>query len=206
MKDLGISEFKSNEANYQVIYLSGDGGMNTFSVDLCKQFQKEGYSVIAINSKKYFWSAKDPKQLGTMITAVIDRYNKLWGKRPFIIMGYSFGADVASFIPANISAETLENIKDLILLQPSSSTDFEIKLADLYGSSAKRIDRKYNILKELNRLSTPKTLCLFSVEEKDPLKEELKNAHLSVEVLPGDHRFNYDYPLLIDRIIKFIAK
>lgn len=206
MKDVEISEYKSNSpASNYIVYLSGDGGMNTFSVNLCKQFQAKGYSVIAINSKKYFWSAKEPKDLGAIITKIINQYNKEWGEKPFTIVGYSFGADAVAFIPANVSDKIQGAIKSLILLQPSSSTDFEIKLAELYGSSDHE-DRKYSILRELNQMKSPAVLCLFSVEEKGLLKTKLQNKHIAVEVLPGDHRFNYNYPLLINRITEFIAK
>jgi len=205
MKDVEISEYKSQSgSNNYILYLCGDGGMNTFSVNLCKQFQAKGYSVIALNSRKYFWSAKEPKQLGDLIVKIINQYNKDWGERPFIIIGYSFGADAVAFIPANVSAKVLASIKSLIMLQPSSSTDFEIKLADLYSSSD-NADRKYNVIKELNQLRYPEVLCLFSAEEKDLIRTKLQNKHLAVETLPGDHRFNYAYPLLINRITKFIT-
>jgi type IV secretory pathway VirJ component len=38
-----------------VLYISGDGGFNTFSTALCNAISKEGYSITAVNAKSYFW-------------------------------------------------------------------------------------------------------------------------------------------------------
>ena len=42
-----------------VIYLTGDGGWNKFSQDLAALFVAKGYSLVALNSRKYFWGCQD---------------------------------------------------------------------------------------------------------------------------------------------------
>ena len=45
-----------------IIYISGDGGLNSFSKQFCQALNDKGYSVVLFNSLKYFWSKKTPQQ------------------------------------------------------------------------------------------------------------------------------------------------
>src|SRR5690348_12054349 len=45
-----------------LFYITGDGGLNSFSSGLCSTLNKQGYDVIALNARKYFWSKKTTQQ------------------------------------------------------------------------------------------------------------------------------------------------
>ena len=111
-----------------ILFVTGDGGWNSFSTQLTSELSKNGYPVIAFDSKKYFWDKKTPVQFGKDVQVILDQYLKEWNKESFIIVGYSFGADVSSFLPANLSKNLSDKLNAMILLSSGYSTGFEVKL------------------------------------------------------------------------------
>ncbi len=61
---LPVSAYKGSPANKTLFfYISGDGGLNNFfSRTFMQQFRQQGFSIIGMNSKSYFWSKKTPEQ------------------------------------------------------------------------------------------------------------------------------------------------
>lgn len=182
-----------------IVYLTGDGGWNNFSEQLCDDLHKQGYSVVVFNSRKYFWNAVSPDQFINDLEGIINFYLKQSPVQSFGVVGYSFGADVGAFIPAMLSDELKEKLRPMVLMSPGLSTDFEVKLMDLLG--APEADRKYKILPELKQTSVP-ILCLFGNDEELRIKEYLKESEkITVEILPGGHRFDFDTKKLVTQII-----
>ncbi len=182
-----------------VIYITGDGGWNSFNQQMVQELEKDGYGVVALNSRKYFWSEKSPDTFARAIEKLSNYYLEKWKKSSLIIVGYSFGADVASFLPNRVSAELLHKIKKIALISPSASTDFVIKLSDLVSES-ENVNRKYKVGPEINQVLIP-FVCTFGNDEEKALKNTpIKNKDITVKKLPGDHRYNYDFSLLTKTI------
>src|SRR5258706_9284946 len=78
-----------------IFYISGDGGFNKFSASFMQTLSKQGYAVIGLNAKDYFWSRKKPQEAANAIEAAINESNRQWKKKNIVLIGYSFGADVA---------------------------------------------------------------------------------------------------------------
>lgn len=205
-KKLPVTEYGNTEKGESklVIYISGDGGINTFSESLCRELVKTGYSVVALDSKKYFWTEKTPEQFATDVEYLAKYYMSLWGSNSFILVGYSFGADVSAFIPRRIQTGILAKMETVILLVPYASTDFEIKLMDMLGNNS--VMRKYNITDELNAIHDHQILCLFPEDEEDSIKDNLHNKNIKIKVLPGKHRFDNDYSGVVDAIVEGIDR
>jgi len=183
-----------------VIYLTGDGGWNKFSQDLGASFVNKGYCFVALNSRKYFWDVKTPDALTKDINMLATHFLRLWKKSKVLIIGYSFGADVAAFLPTRLAARVLHQTSLLVLISASASTDFVVKLSDLIvGSDSK--DRKYDVAAELRKSPLP-VLCIFGVEEDLILKKELRpSARIEIEEVPGTHHYNQQSNTLVDRIL-----
>src|SRR5436190_13946887 len=81
-----------------VFYISGDGGFNKFSTSFMQSLNKEGYAVIGLDAKDYFWNKKRPQEAATAIEEVLNGSNKEWKKKNIVLIGYSFGADVSPFM------------------------------------------------------------------------------------------------------------
>ena len=178
-----------------VIYITGDGGWNSFNQQLVQVIEERGYAVAALNSRKYFWSEKSPEEFAHDVEMLSCYYMNVFEKTSVIIVGYSFGADVASFLPGRLSVRLQKKISKIALISPSASTDFVIRLADLVGDS-ENMDRKYKVKPEIEQIRLP-VVCTFGLEETKILKNALSgNNILTIKVLPGDHRYNNDFALL----------
>jgi len=145
--------------NTLVIYLTGDGGWNSFSQELVKEMERGGYGVVSLNTRKYFRKEKTPDNFAQDIESLSNYYMTKWMKTSVVIVGYSFGADVAAFLPRRLSVSLLEKMKHIALLSPSASTDFVINLADLIGDS-RNTKRKYKVGREVNESGLP-VVCIF---------------------------------------------
>jgi type IV secretory pathway VirJ component len=114
-------------------------------------------------------------------------------------VGYSFGADVASFLPGRISVELQKKIKKIALLSPSASTDFVIRLGDMIGAN-ENVNRKYKVGPEISKIGLP-LVCVFGVDEVMTIKNTFQKTKVhSIFELPGDHQYNQDFGLLLKTI------
>ncbi len=200
LKDLPLETSPSaGNQNDLVLYLTGDGGFNTFSQKFKAEFEKKGYGVVALNSRKYFWKGKSPEVFARDIEKISNHFMKNWKKASLIIVGYSFGADVASFLPRLLTIELQNKIKKIALLSPSSSTDFEVRLSDLLATSDDAA-RKYKVGGEIEKNRLPMA-CIFGKNENLLLKNSLsENDSLKVYQLPGGHHYNDNFSLLMKTI------
>lgn len=182
-----------------VIYISGDGGWNSFNQNMVQEFEILGYGVVVLNTRKYFWNEKSPEVFAQDFGRLSTYYLKEWKKSSLIIVGYSFGADVASFLPGRLPAELQKKIKKIALLSPSASNDFIIRLSDMIGEN-ENVNRKYKVRPEIEKTELP-IVCIFGKDEVMVLKSSLeKSKSLSILELPGDHQYNNNLSLLLKTI------
>jgi type IV secretory pathway VirJ component len=174
-----------------VFFLTGDGGWNTFSQKLVTELAENGYSVIALDCRQYFWQAKTPDQFTADAQTIIDYYLHVWHKSGFAIVGYSFGADVGVFLPGRISKNLFTHLKNMVLLSPGASTDFAIRLIDMVGLGKASV-WKYKTGPELNKIAVP-VLCVFGDDEDMAFKTNLKESEYIHKItIPGSHHYNSD--------------
>ncbi|NEW81084.1 MAG: hypothetical protein GZ094_01780 [Mariniphaga sp.] len=191
---LQLSASKGSNAAL-VLYLSGDGGWNEFNQKLVQEFEKQGYGVVTLNTRKYFWDQKSPEVFAGDIDQLSKYYLKEWKKSSVVIVGYSFGADVGIFLPGRLSSELQKKIIKIALISPSASSDFVIRLSDMIGDS-ENVNRKFKVKPEIEKADMP-VICIFGNDEKLMLKTNLpKKKNLIIYELPGDHRYNNDFKAL----------
>ena len=200
LKDLPLDASASKGSSSDlVIYLTGDGGLNSFSQKIKEEFEKKGFGVVTLNSRKYFWKGKSPEVFARDIEKISNYFMKSWEKAKLIIVGYSFGADVASFLPGLLNMELQNKIKKIALLSPSASTDFEVRLSDLLATTDDA-ERKYKVGGEIEKNKLPMA-CIFGQDENLLLKKSLaENDSLKIYQLPGGHHYNDNFPLLMEII------
>lgn len=189
----------TGKKNALILYITGDGGWNKFSENLMHEFEKQGFGVISLNSYKYFTEEKSPESFARDVDEISGHYLQEWNKSALIIVGYSFGADVASFLPGNLKSQLKEKVKKVALLSPSASTDFIIKISDLLGWND-NVNGKYKVLPEIESSQLP-VVCILGESEKLLLKNYLNPGNnLSVHEIPGGHRFNDNFNGLVQII------
>ena len=72
-----------------------------------QSLNKEGYAVIGLDAKDYFWNKKRPQEAATASEEVLNGSNKEWKKKNIVLIGYSFGADVSPFMLTHFDSPAL---------------------------------------------------------------------------------------------------
>ena len=199
-QSLPLKDWPGNASLPLVIYISGDGGFNKFSNNLCAVISEKGYQVIALDAKSYFWNKKSPGQAATGLEKEINNASANNESRKIIFTGYSFGADVLPFI-YNQFPENLKNrIRSVIMISPSGSTDFEIHLSDMLGGNTKR---EMDVFKEVNNMGIPTTVVINGDDEKDTGAGLVTRKNFHHETIPGGHHFEGDINTLASVMMKY---
>ncbi len=198
--ELPVKEWGSHAQNPFVLYISGDGGFNRFSLDLCNVLHSSGYSVTAVDAKSYFWHKKTPEQSALDIGMYLKKEFNGRQNQDLVLVGYSFGADVLPFIIQKLPSSLRIKIRSTILISPSATTDFEIHMTDIFGYAAKR---NMDVPAEINKLTDEKIVTIFGDDESDfPVSRIRINKYTNL-VLPGGHHFNGETDILAHTLIKY---
>ena len=199
--DFAVTEWKTAKHDKPfVFYISGDGGMNDFSTNLCKEINESGYDVAALNAKSYFWNKKTPAETAKEIINYLQKQFIGRTNQEFVVVGYSFGADVMPFIVNNLTEATHEKLMSTVLLSPSTSTDFEIHWSDMFGSSKKR---SMDVVAEINKLGAKKLAIICGDDEDEFPFKQVKIPNFKNAILPGGHHYDKDSNIVAKTIVGF---
>jgi type IV secretory pathway VirJ component len=191
-QNLPVDTLNSNDSNKPLIfYLTGDGGMNSFSKSFIKQWNRHGYPIIALNLKSYLWNAKTPDKAAADVTGLLRKYMHNWKRQRLVLVGYSLGADVLPFVQTRLEDDVKDKSSNLVLLSPSATTDFEVHV--FYSSKGASVPA------EINKLTKP-TLIIFGNAEKDVPEKSISNKNVTIIKVPGDHHYNDDVAYLVQQI------
>jgi type IV secretory pathway VirJ component len=184
-----------------IFYITGDGGFNNFSIDLCKSLNKKRYDVFALNAKSYFWNKQTPEQAAGDINNYLSK--KLTGRKnqQVVLFGYSFGADVLPFIISRLSKNIHDHVLISFLMASSGSTDFKIHWSDIFGGNIKR---SMDVVSEINKLTNDKIVIITGSDEMKLPLNKITLKKYTHEVLPGGHHFDGDTNEITNVILKHI--
>ncbi|WP_343557809.1 AcvB/VirJ family lysyl-phosphatidylglycerol hydrolase [Sphingobacterium sp.] len=171
-----------------VLYLSGDGGFNSFSNKLCELIAGAGYTVAAIDSKNYFWKKKSPKEIAADVSNTLKNLLSSRQNTRLFVVGYSFGADAVPFIINRLDPGVKKNVKSIVLLEPSVSTDLEIHIADILGRSNTK--RSLDVVDEINRMEGIKMGLILGDDEADFPIQKITLKNFTKKYLAGGHHFS----------------
>lgn len=177
-----LKEWTNKSDSLLVFYISGDGGMNSFSTSLCNSINQSGHNITALDAKSYFWRKKTPEKSAADVAAYIQSQPS---SRQIVLIGYSFGADVLPFIVNRLPESVLRRVRSVIMLSPSTSTDFEVKLSGMLGFGGKG---SWDVAAEIGRLRSQRNVIIAGSEEKSDYANK-KNRNYSFQTLPGGHHF-----------------
>lgn len=202
INNLPIQEWPASAQNKPLIfYISGDGGMNSFSTGLCEMLNKKGFEVSALNAKTYFWDKKTPEQT----TSDISKYlaSKLNGRKnqQVVLIGYSFGADVLPFVINKLPQILNQKLLVSFFMAPSGSTDFEIHWSDIFGGNKKR---SMEVVSEINKINGNKIVILNGSEEQGLDLSKITLKKYTLEVIPGGHHFEGNIAEIVKVILNDI--
>jgi type IV secretory pathway VirJ component len=182
-----------------ILYLSGDGGENSFSKSFIQQLVDNRYPVVFFNSLKYFWSKKTPEQAAADAQKIVNHFKAEWKTQKFIIIGYSFGADVTPFLVTRLSKESFASVKNIVLLSPSKTTDFEVHVSELFGKGK---NTGASVAAEINKIAQKPVLILAGEEESGNLDTGALKVQYKLVKLKGGHRYDSNTAELASAIFK----
>ncbi len=172
-----------------VLFISGDGGWTGFDQQICDQLSAKHLPVVGLNSQSYFWKAKSPEQTTNDLAPLLRQYLAQWGKSKFLLLGYSFGANVAPFVYNRLPADLREKAEGVVLLSPDVKGDFEIHVAGMLGWGG----GAYDVAAEVRRMQGVPVLCVSGEKEDNAFKQALQGAaHTRFVKIPGSHHYDND--------------
>ncbi|WP_020180580.1 AcvB/VirJ family lysyl-phosphatidylglycerol hydrolase [Methylopila sp. M107] len=183
-----------------VIY-AGDGGWRDLDKSIAGYFQQEGYGVVGVDTLRYFWNEKSPKEMGDDLEAIVGRYAKDWKTNRILLGGYSFGADVIPFAWGNVSKQVRDRVKLIALLGLSKTADFEVSVSGWLGVGS----GDHDVLKPASQMPMDKVLCMYGQDEIAEPDNDVACATDAIDPkarvqLPGGHHFDGNYEKLAERI------
>jgi type IV secretory pathway VirJ component len=169
-----------------VLFITGDGGWKNFDPRLAQQFLNRQAPVVALNALHYFWSRKTPEQTTATVQMLLEKYMKRWHKQTFILVGFSFGADVMPFIVNRLPDTLMRSCKGVALFSPGTTTDFEIHLSQMMSSHRRW---RYDVVKEMESMKPVRLLSFFGDEEHEFPVKILSKPGWQVIYLHGGHHY-----------------
>jgi type IV secretory pathway VirJ component len=183
-----------------VVMFSGDGGWARLDRAVTAELAKNGLPTVGWDSLSYFWKARQPEEVALDLERVLRHYLDVWKKERFVLIGYSFGADVLPAIIHRLPADLRDQIDLAVFLGLSDHASFEFHLTDWISDSPDEGDQP--VRPELVRLSGMKRLCIYGADEEDSACPKVTEWGVIVEKMPGDHHFDEDYPGVAQRILE----
>ncbi|SAK93475.1 bacterial virulence protein VirJ [Caballeronia fortuita] len=200
VSDLPLIELRAAQpTDLLAIVISGDGGWRDLDKTMALALQRDGVSVIGIDSLRYFWSEKSPQQTANDLARVIRAYNARWHTSHVALVGYSFGADVMPFAYNRLPDAARAQVSYISLMGFAPDADFQIRVTGWLGMKAS--DKALKVRPELNKLPPSMVQCIYGEKEEDTLCPDLTKTGIDVVKLPGDHHFGGDYDALARRIL-----
>jgi type IV secretory pathway VirJ component len=180
-----------------VFMVSGDGGFKEFTVSLAQAMRDKGYSVALMDARSYFWNKKTPEETTAAIAAYVAKSLPAEGNHKWVMIGYSFGADITPFVVNRLPDSLKSKLSDVLLLSPSTSTDFEIHLSDIFGGGKKRA---MDVIQEINRMGKQPIAVFSGDKESEFPVSQIKLPAFKYELIKGDHHYNGDFKLVAARL------
>jgi type IV secretory pathway VirJ component len=191
-----ITNAKTEDRNAPVaLLISGDGGWYGFEQSIADNLAKNGIPTVGLDSKKYFWNRRTPEETAADIAATLNHYAKVWEREKFLLIGYSLGSEIVPFIVNRLPEEMKSKIVSNVLLSPETSTDFEIHISNMLGMGNRQ--NTYNVTEEIIKMQTVPTLIIFGAGEKSDVPALLAHTTVKVRIIPGDHHYKFNLPLII---------
>ncbi|WP_170937120.1 MULTISPECIES: virulence factor family protein [Rhodomicrobium] len=182
-----------------VVFFSGDGGWRDIDKQIGDYLSARGVAVIGVDSLRYFWSKKDPKQIAADVDRIVAHYQRKWHPERIGLLGFSFGADVLPLAWGKLSRDTQKAVNLIALLGLSSTADLQISVEGWLGLSSGE-----GIAPYLAGLPAQKVMCFFGTDEKADketgcILPELGKATLIER--PGGHHFDGVYQPVAESIL-----
>ena len=189
---------KIQKGNIMALLYSGDGGWGFTEQPLSQELAKVGIPVIGFNSPRYFFNPLTPVRTADDAENIIRYYMNLWNKKEIILIGYSYGADIAPYILNRLSPDLSPKIKTLVLMAPTKTIEFSVRGNGIFGIHGLPT---YNVQDEVNKIKNTKIICFYGVGETDTLCKNLQQQkNIVILTHTGGHQIGNNYADLFSEL------
>ena len=173
-----------------VILFPGDGGWRDFIDVVGRKIQSRGTPVVGFNTIPYFNEEKKPEQVAKDIQRVMYNFEHIWHRHKVILAGYSFSAELMTFVYNKIDKKYQDQIVSLVLIAPSNMADFIVNPVYEYDAG-----RSHNVLPEIEKILGGKATIICDKYKRAlcrKIPDSLANQY-KLDQLDVDHDFNGNY-------------
>jgi type IV secretory pathway VirJ component len=179
------------------VLLTGDGGWADIDKSVAAGLAARGIPVVGWNSLDYYWAARTPEGAASDLQRVIDYYSRQWSRSRILVVGYSFGADVASFLVNRLPDSVKARVNGVALLGPSAYATFAFHVTSWLGLDH---DTQYPTAPEIARITVPVT-CVLPTDDTDSVCHHIKSSQVRVLTVGTGHHFSGEYRHIVDDLL-----
>jgi len=175
------------------ILISGNAGWWGIDDQIAEHLAEGGVTTVGLNSMGWFIQARTPQETAALIARIAGAFD---GKRPLILVGYSFGADIAATVYSFLPPDLRVRIQRIALLGLSRQADYAIGFWKI-------ADHRQATVQAIAAIHGPHIQCFRGSDEGDRSACGLLDAsQVEVVTVPGGHHFNGDYASLARHILE----
>ena len=200
VSDLPLVEVPPAGAGHDTmaVMLTGDGGWADLDKAIAAGLAAAGVPVVGWSSLEYYWTPRTPEAAAADLARIVNHYTAAWRKDRVIVVGYSFGADVAPFLVNRLADAVKSRVAKVVLLGPSDTASFEFHIASWIGGGG---DPKYRTVPEVERAPVPVT-CVSAADESDSVCHTMRGTRIRSVGVGRGHHFSGEYGRLVDLILE----
>ncbi|MFT3723269.1 MAG: AcvB/VirJ family lysyl-phosphatidylglycerol hydrolase [Hyphomonadaceae bacterium] len=201
MLPLHPPEHGPDRAKTVAIFLTGDGGWASFDQKVCAALTSAGVPATGFDTGAYFSEMRDPTIASQALAGAIETVKDRWSADHVIIVGYSFGADVAPFLVNRLPPDLKSSIDRVALMSPSAEAPFQVTLTERVGLDAPGARPVIPELKTLNDAGA-RIACLYGERDHDAVCPSLTLASMKKVEMRGGHGLADDHQAVANAILQ----
>jgi type IV secretory pathway VirJ component len=197
--DLALEEVPvaaGNRASTMAIILTGDGGWAELDKAIAQGLVTHGVPSVGWSSLHYYWKPRTPETAAADLARIMRHYQSAWSVNRFLLVGYSFGADVLPFLVNRLPDSLRAQVQSIALLGLSATADFEFHVADWIR---RPVNTNFQTIPEVERLTIPVT-CVRGEAEDESACRSLRGPHIRAVTIGSGHHFGGNYTELVNAI------
>jgi type IV secretory pathway VirJ component len=194
--DLPTVDIPASSKPYALaLFFSGDGGWRDLDKSVGDEMGKQGVHVVGVDSLRYFWSKRTPREIADDTVSIIDHADPT-GKLPVAVYGYSFGADTFPFAWVLLPDRIKDRIRFVGLLATQHTITFQVTVGTWLG-----VGGDHSVAPAIATIPRERVLCVYGEDEHDTACTDPLLSGIKTLKTKGGHHFDEDYPALANILL-----
>lgn len=206
-RPLPLTEYRAPPApgrDALAVLLTGDGPIPVLEDRIARALAHGGVPTVAWSSLRYYARRRTPEEAAADLDRVIRSYGARWARRRVVVVGYSYGADVAPFLVNRLPPDTRARVAGVVLLNPAHDALFRFRPGLWFGGAGYADGRA--VRPEVERLAGIPGLCVWGRGDARSACPSMATSPLTVVTLEGGHGFSGDRERVARVVAEFAAR